>query len=176
MKGLLALDAHLKEWQELSKRLRAQMSPALEAQEALRKSMQPIIEAQNSLQKALEPILAQQESWKKLAESVQIPHFEIPDLSRFAIQATDFQKSIQQLVTPAFERLQKTFLELPLRTRAVLLLLGAQGWYLDLEMPIPGLWQLKDALAEGNVTEAEEALVEYFESRLSKIEKSTSVL
>lgn len=175
MKDLPTLDAHLKEWQELSKRLRAQMSPALEAQEALQKSMQPIIEAQNSLQKALEPILAQQESWKKLAESVQIPHFEIADLSRFAIQATGFQKSIQQLVTPAFERLQKTFLQLPIRTREALLLLGAEGWYLDLEMPIPGLWQLKDALAEGNVTEAEEALVEYFESRLSEIEKSITV-
>ncbi|MER3466258.1 MAG: hypothetical protein C4340_03665 [Armatimonadota bacterium] len=162
MKGLPILDAHFKEWQELSTRLRAQMSPALEVQEALRKSMQPIIEAQNSLEKALEPILAQQESWKKRAESVQL----------LAIQATDFQKSIQRLVTPAFEPLQKTFRELPTRTRKALLLLGEQGWYLDLEMSIPGLWQLKDALAEGNVTEAEEALVEYFESRLSEIEQS----
>jgi hypothetical protein len=170
--SLPTLDAYLKEWQELSKRLTAQMSPALEAQEALRKSIQPIIETQNSLQKALEPILAQQEILKKLAESVQIPRFGIPDLSRFAIQATDFQRSIQQLVAPAFKQLHKTFLELPLRTREALLLLGAQGWYLDLEMPIPGLWQLKDALAEGNVTEAEEALIEYFESRLSEIEKS----
>lgn len=138
------------------------MSPALEVQEALRQSMQPIIEAQNSLEKALEPILAQQESWKKLAESVQM----------LAVQATDFQESIQQLVTLSFEPLQKTFRELPPRTREALLLLGEQGWYFDLEMPIQGLWQLTDALLEGNVTEAEEALVEYFESRLSEIEQS----
>lgn len=162
MKGLPTLDAHFKEWQGLSKRLRAQMSPALEVQEALRQSMQPIIEAQNSLEKALEPILAQQESWKKLAESVQM----------LAVQATDFQESIQQLVTLSFEPLQKTFRELPPRTREALLLLGEQGWYFDLEMPIQGLWQLTDALLEGNVTEAEEALVEYFESRLSEIEQS----
>lgn len=173
-KKMATLDAHLKEWQEVSKRLRAQLAPALEMQEALRRSIQPIVYAQNFLQTALEPILAQQEHCKKLVESIQIPRFDLPDLSRFVTQAADFQRSIQDLVTPAFEQLQKTFCELPPRTQEALLLLGAHGWYLDLEMPLPGLWQLKEALAEGNVIEAEEALCEYFESQLAEIEKSIS--
>ena len=38
-------------------------------------------------------------------------------------------------------------------------MLGAHGWYLDLEMPLPGLWELKKALSEGKTEEAEDALV-----------------
>jgi len=161
MKSLPSLEAYLKEWQELPIRLRAQMSPAQEMHEALEKSMQSIIEAQKSLRKTLEPILSQQESWNNIAKMAQ-----------FTIRAVDFQRPIQQFITPAFAQLQKTFLELPLRTREALLLLGVHGWYFDLDIPFRDLWQLKDALAEGNVTEAEEALIEHFESRLSKIEKS----
>lgn len=173
-KKIPSLDAHLKEWQDVSKQLRAHLAPALEVQDSLRRSIQPIVQAQNALEKALEPILAQQEQWKKLVESTQIPHFNLPDLSRFATQAADFQRAIQQLVTPAFEQLKKTFRELPARTQEALLLLGAHGWYLDLEMPFSGLWRLKRALAEGKVTEAEDALCKYFENRLGKIEKSIS--
>ena len=75
-----------------------------------------------------------------------------------------FQRSIQELISPVFEELQRSFRELPPRTQGALLLLGAHGWYLDLEMPLPGLWKLKKALSEGKTEEAEDALIEYFEA------------
>jgi hypothetical protein len=167
-----AVNAHLKQWQETAERIREQFAPILRQQEAFQKWMQPIIEAQKALQETLEPIFAEQERWKKLAESIQIPKYTLPDISQLTQSALEFQKSIQGFISPAFEQLQESFRELPPRTQEAVLLLGAHGWYLDLEMPLPGLWELKKALSEGNVEEAEEALAEYFASRLDEIEGS----
>ncbi len=167
-----AVNAHLKQWQETAGRIREQFAPILKQQESFQKWMQPIIEAQKALQKTLEPILAEQERWKKLAEAIQIPKYSLPDISQLAQPALEFQKSVQGLISPAFEQLQESFRELPPRTQEAVLVLGAHGWYLDLEMPLPGLWELKKALSEGNVEEAEEAIAEYFAGRLDKIEGS----
>lgn len=161
-KSLAALDAHFKQWQQIAERVRAQVTPALKAQERLQKSWG----------EALESILTEQNRWRELIESIKAPDFDLPDLFPFIKQVVEFQKSIQGLIIPAFKQLQRNFRELPPRTQEALLLLGAHGWYLDLEMPLPGLWELKKALSEGNVEEAEDALVEYFEGRLEEIEKS----
>jgi hypothetical protein len=171
-KSLAALDAHFKQWQQIAERVRAQVTPALKVQETLQKSLGPIIKAQKTFQKALEPILTEQNRWRELVESIKVPYFDLPDLFPLTKQVAEFQKSMQGLISPAFEQLQRSFRELPPRTQEALLLLGAHGWYLDLEMPLPGLWELKKALSEGNVEEAQEALVEYFEGRLEEIEKS----
>jgi hypothetical protein len=171
-KTLAVLDAHFKQWQQIAERVRAQVTPALKVQETLQKSLGPIIEAQETFQKALQTILAEQNRWREFIESIKVPHFNLPDLSPLTKQVAEFQKSLQGLICPAFEQLQRSFRELPPRTQEALLLLGANGWYLDLEMPLPGLWELKKALSEGNVAEAEEALVEYFEDELEKIETS----
>ncbi len=165
-----AVCAHLKQWQEVAERIREQFTPILKQQEEFQKSVQPIIEAQKTLQKRLEPILAEQERWKKLVETIQIPKYTLPDISQLAQPVLEFQKSIQSLISPAFEQLQESFQELPPRTQEAVLLLGAHGWYLDLEMALPDLWELKKALSEGKGEEAEEALSEYFASRLDEIE------
>ena len=130
-----ALEAHLRQWQEIPDRVRKQLEPFRDIHESIRKSLQPVIETSETLHKALEPILASE---------------------------------------PAFLELQKGFKELPPRTQEALLLLGEHGWCLDPEMSLPALWELEGALADGNVLEAEEALVDYFEGRLSEIEESIS--
>jgi hypothetical protein len=158
----LLLDAHLKQKQELSRLVQAQLGPALEAQQALRES----------LQQALQPILATRELWAEFAGSVQIPKINLPDLSGVAAQLTDLQRSVQQSRAPALEELRRSFVELPPRTRKALLTLGAHGWYLDLHIPLPVVWELENALADGNVAEAEQALCDYFENRLDAIEAS----
>jgi hypothetical protein len=176
-KGIDAINAHFKQWQEIAERIRGQFSPFLKQQEALKKSLQPMIEVGNSIQKALEPILAAQDSWQKLLGSIQIPRYKLPDISyltKLAAPTVEFQRSIQGLISPAFKELQRSFRELPPRTQEALLLLGAHGWYLDLDLPLPGLWKLKKALSEGNIEEAEHALIEYFEGRIDKIEESIS--
>jgi hypothetical protein len=171
--ALDAVNVYLKQWQETVERIREQfLVPVLRQREAFQQWMQPIIEAQKALQETLEPILAEQKRWKNLVESIQIPKYTLPDISQIAQPALEFQKSIQGLISPAFEQLQESFRELPPRTQEAVLLLGEHGWYLDLEMPIPGLWELKKALSEGNVEEAEEALAEYFTGRLDEIEAS----
>ena len=51
-------------------------------------------------------------------------------------------------------------------------MLAQHGWYLDFNMPLPSLWEIKKAIANGEVSEVEEALIEYFEGQLEEIEKS----
>ncbi len=88
-------------------------------------------------------------------------------------QAERFRKSLEDLISPAFEEIQRSFKVLPPKNaEEALILLGTYGWYLDLEWPIHSLWKLKEALEEGNIQEAEEALVQYFEERLDEIEAS----
>jgi hypothetical protein len=173
-KILKGLDKHFKQWQQLAEHVRAQVTPALKVQEALQKSLEPIIKAQNAFQKSLEPMLIAQKRMQEMVESIKLPNIVIPDMSPFTKQIAEFQKSMEGLISPAFEHLQRTFRELPPRTQEAILLLGEHGWYLDLEMPIPSLWKLKKALSEGNIEEAQEALISYFEDRLEKIQKSIS--
>ena len=156
----------------MGERMRTIIAPLLKQQEQFQKSLQPIIESQQAFQKALEPILAEQERWKSIVHSIELPKIALPDLASLTKQAEEFKKSIERLISPAFEQLQRSFLELPPRTQEALILLGTHGWYLDLQMSLPGLWELKKALTDGNVTEAEDALVKYFESRLDETEKS----
>lgn len=168
------LENHLKQWQEIAEHVRKQMEPFRDIHESIRKTVQPFIEAREMLQRSLEPILANQERWRQVVESVRLPQIVLPDLSPISKQIIDFQKTIQESIGPAFLELYKGFQELPARTQEALLLLGQHGWYLDPEMSLPALWELKGALASGSVLEAEEALIKYFEDRLSAIEESIS--
>jgi len=174
-KDLVALDAHFKEWQQIAERVRAQLTPVLKIQEMLQKSLGPIVEAQKGLQETIQRIIREgQNPYRELIESVEMPHFDPPDWSSLTKQVSEFQKSLHELMSPAFEPLQRTFRELSPRTRETLLLLGKHGWYLDSEMSLPELWSLKNALSKGNAKEAEETLIEYFDGRLEEIEKSIS--
>ena len=94
------------------------------------------------------------------------------DLSIVTNHAYDLQEAIQKLIIPTFDDLKNSFQELPNHIQEALLLLGENGWYLDMEMSLPTLWHLKKILDEGNLLKAENTLVEYFEKRLTKIEKS----
>lgn len=169
---MAALEAHLRQWQDIGERIRAQLAPILTVRESVHKAIQPIVEAQKTFQAALEPIVAQQEYWRQMLQSIQLPKVDLSEISRLAEQAANFQRSIQQSLGPVFEQLQKSFRELPPRTQEAILLLGAHGWYLDLEMSLPELWELKTALSQGNVQEAEAELVAYFEDRSKEIEES----
>jgi len=152
--------------------MRSIVAPVLKQHEQFGKYIRPIVESQRALQESLAPILAEQEKWQQIVRSFELPKIALPDVAPVTEQIEKFRRSIEGLITPAFEELQRSFRELPPRTQEALILLGKHGWYLDLEMPLPGLWELKKALADGNVAEAEDALVEYFESRTDEIEMS----
>jgi len=162
------VESHFREWQEASKRAQALVASMFEAQGAAHRILRDSVEA---IERSLEQARVAQEQQVRLAATLQFPTFDVlgPSLTAAAAAA---QGSIFRDLSETFEPLQRTLRELPPRTQEALLLLGAHGWYLDLEMPMPGLWVLRDALAEGNVTEAESVLCEHYECRLDGIEKS----
>jgi hypothetical protein len=168
-----AFSVHFRDWQDLSKRLGAQLASTPDP-DAMREALRPIVEAQATLQRAMEPALAQQERWRELVGSIQTRRFDIAAFSLIVSEAAEVQRSIERQVTLAFDEVQRTFRSLPPRTQEALLLLGAHGWYLDLEMPLPGVWKLSEILKHGDVAEADDALCGYYEGRLPEIEESIS--
>jgi len=109
-KILVALESHFKQWQQIAERVRGQITPALKVQETF--------------------LLTEQNRLRELAGSIKVPHFDLSDLFPLTKQVAEFQESLQGLIMPAFEQLQRSFRELPPRTQEALLLLGAHGWYL----------------------------------------------
>lgn len=167
-----ALEVHFKQWQEMGEQMQAIVAPVLKQQEQFQKYLQSIVETQQAFQRALAPILAELEKWQRIVHSFELPKIVLPDLSPLTKQGKEFRRLIGGLISPAFEGLQRSFRELPPRMQEALILLGRHGWYLDLEMPLPSLWELKKALTDGNIAEAEDALVKYYDSRTDEIEKS----
>ena len=143
--------------------------------EELQKLSGQLGEKMSYIKKELEKPARSMEIIKAKVESVgKAINSNIPaiDLSIFTNHANDLQKAIQKSIIPTFDGLKNSFQELPNHIQEALLLLGENGWYLDLEMSLPTLWHLKEILDEGNLLKAENTLVEYFENRLSEIEKS----
>lgn len=166
------IEDHLKQWQGISEQVQKLVAPVLRQQDELQKAMHPVLESQAALQKALKPIFSVHADWLNAIEPLKIPRYALPELRAVTEQTEKLRVSLERMITPAFEDLQRSFSELPPKTQDALILLGQHGWYLDLEMPIPALWQLKKALEIGSVQEVEEALIEYFEQRLGEIETS----
>lgn len=170
--GMDALEKHFKQWKRISDRLQGQLGPVLEAQRALEKAMRPTLELQKALKSPLEPFLEEQGRLQKVFEGIKLPTYNLPDLSPFTKQIQQYQESLSGIISPAFEELQRSFEELPPKIQEALLLLAQHGWYLDFNMSLPSLWDIKKAISSGEIEEVEEALVEYFESQLDEVEKS----
>ena len=123
-------------------------------------------ESFNRLKAQMSPALDVQETMQKYFQQL---------IQQITEAQNSFQKDLElysEQWQKLSEQLQQRFNELPLLTQEALLLLGKHGWYLDLEMTDEYLWWLTDNFAKGNETKAENALVGYFEGRLSEIETS----
>jgi hypothetical protein len=157
------LNAFLEQWQQVSRQIKTRTT-CLENSQAFAELVQSVGEAREVIRKSMEPVLAMQTSWKAVLESAEV---------RRGILG--IQESIQTFLTyiaPALEKLRETYQELPPKIQEAVLLLGKYGWYFDLNMPLSGLWRLQKALSEGDVQDAEDALVKYYESRIDEIESS----
>lgn len=120
-----------------------------------------------SIQKFSLPTVNQQEQFAKIAQSFQIPRIEIDsEILRVFKYA---QEAFSASIVPVMEKFRHDFERLPARTQEALLLLGAHGWYLDLNMAMPSLWKLSEVLESGNVEEAEAFLIGHFEERIPEI-------
>lgn len=128
-------------------------------QKRFEETLKPWIETKKQIDEAMEPMRQMQE---KLAK----------DFSSIVAQVHEFQGNLNSWIVPAFKEIAESWRKLPERTQNALIILGAHGWYLDLEMPLPGLWELEKALVNGDADDAEQALVEYFRERTPEIERS----
>ena len=83
-----------------------------------------------------------------------------------------FQNQIDNLVSPALENILDNVRSLPEHLESALITLGNHGWFFDLDMPLPFLWELESTMNEGDLKAAEVALVEYFRKHLNSIQES----
>lgn len=170
--GMDALEKHFKQWRQISERLQGQLGPVLEAQKAFEKALSPAQELQKAFKSSLEPFLEEQRKLQKAFEEIELPSYQLPDLTPYTKQIEKYQESLSGIISPAFEELQRSFRELPPKIQEALLLLAEHGWYLDFNMPLPSLWEIRKAISNGEIDEVEKALVEYFKSQLEEIEES----
>lgn len=95
--------------------------------------------------------------------------FASSELERAIRETFDFQRRMKEVLGGVdFQEVRRRIEELPERTREALLTLGERGWYLD-----PShhqFFELAQAVASGDVNEAEEALIGYYRNRLDEIE------
>ncbi len=83
-----------------------------------------------------------------------------------------YQDQLLNIYGPIAKELARRFQELPESFKNALITLGNHGWFCDLEMPWHAILDLHNALSQGNVEDAENALIEYFSERLDSIEAS----
>jgi len=113
-------------------------------------SMSPLLEAQERIQELLKPVL---ESARQFEQNM--------------VASVDWEQI--RHIHDVFRRLQEEAKTLPERTRKALLIISQHGWFFDVQMPAISLWELQDNLTNGNVDEAERALIEYYRHNIADI-------
>jgi hypothetical protein len=144
---------------EFARRIQTQLGPALEAPRRLH----------TQLQESLASINANRQAWAKMLEPARIPQVELPELERFSAQITELRHSIANSIRPLSDVLVRAHRQLPPRAQRALLTLGQHGWYFDMQMPMPVLWELEQMLEAGEIEQADELLCDYFEKHVDSI-------
>ena len=141
-----------------------------EFQQALRtaqQNMQPLVAARRQLnaelQRSLAPMIVAQARAREMAAAIQP---QVPDLSAVQRQL-DYIKGV---LAPHLQEIEQAVASLPPRMREALLVLARHGWYFDDGMDFTTLWELRDALLNGDIGVAESQLCQYFEARVDSIE------
>jgi hypothetical protein len=154
------LTAYAEASNRLAKELQKQWEDSLEA---VHRAASVVVESMTS----------DQTRWAEFARTAQAATWmPFADASAARVQLQELSNAVQRAIAPALVDLQRLFRDLPPRLQRALLTLGAHGWYLDPEMSMPDLWELQEALEQGDVDQAESQLCEYFEHRLDTMEAS----
>ena len=140
------------------------LSQAINANFQLQEVKSSMLEIRQHLIKTIEPVLQFQIQTSDMLKNLSL------SLENIAQPLSNFRIQIENIISPALENFLESVRLLPEYTQVALLTLGNHGWFFDLEMPMPFLWELENALNEGDITEAEAALVDYFRENLQSIE------
>ena len=144
------------------------------------KVCQTVAESNKSLIESMQPLFDQQNAIAKQISSsfMAFPKIEIPEcyISQVTKISDDLNKAFKSISIPDFEALAKRISELPDETKATLLLLGENGWYLDLDMSLPQLHEIEKELLSKNVADVDQFLMDYYDDNLDSIEKNICTL
>lgn len=138
---------------------------AISANFQLQEVASSLLEIRQQLINSLEPVLQSQMRMSDVLRSVSLNFEKLTPTLLF-----DFRTQLENLINPALTNFLESLRLLPGHTQAALLTLGNHGWFFDLEMPLPFLWELENVLNEGDIKEAEAALVDYFRENLQSTE------
>jgi len=141
------------------------LSKAISANFQLQEVASSMLEIRQQLINSLEPVLQSQMQMSDMLRSVSLNFEKLAPSLLF-----DFRIQLENLISPALTNFLESLRLLPGHTQVALLTLGNHGWFFDLEMPLPFLWELENALNEGDIKEAEAALVDYFRENLQSTE------
>lgn len=131
------------------------------------------VKMQKMLAEAIQPLAV--ESLKALAslQNIVVPEFPYEQFQKaqesISRSLSDICFTIREKAAAQFAEIGRSFDRFPNNLRKALKRLGEHGWYLDLEMPIPSLWEIDEALEKGDINDVDSALVEYYEERKEKI-------
>jgi hypothetical protein len=165
------VDEHISEWtrkyllqlEELNKTFEASIKPILEQQARMTAQLRSTLIEQSIPIHDMQKILTQKSAYMALwAEMMQT------NISTSVLEAT--ARITKNIVMPFTSSFLETLERLPARMRKALITFGKNGWYLDIEMPFPDLWDYEAAFEEGRIEEADAGLSSYFESRVDEIE------
>jgi len=159
--------AYLDQLKQIGSRLQPIFERINNQQEQLEKIAKPLVEIGEALNKTFEPLFSESNKWKYAISTDAIER-----LSPIIEQGKEFRKLIEKTISPAFIEIQRTFRDLPPRTQKALLVLGEHGWFFDLNMPVSNLWELEEALTEGDIQDADRVLINYFDKRIDAIENA----
>lgn len=137
-----------------------------EMQKRMQESFRPILEAHEIMRQATQPSIQAHQYLRECAARAQTV---FDQYTRTIQPAMEFQRQVMEHFRPAAERIAQGLKDLPERARQALLILGHHGWFLDLELPMVGLWKLAEALRDGNVADAEQALMGHYRNRTPEI-------
>ena len=137
------------------------LSQAISANFQIQEVASSMLEIRQAVISSIEPVIQSQIQTGDILKnlSLSLENLALPFLS-------DFRNQIQNVISPAFEIFSESLRQLPENIQAALLILGNHGWFFDFEMPLPFLWELENALNEGDTKEAEAALTDYFRENL----------
>ncbi len=141
------------------------LSQAINANFQVQEVTSSMLEIRQQLIKTIEPVLQIQTQTSDILKNLSLS-FENLNQSLLS----NFRFQIENLISPSFENFFESFRQLPEHIQVALLTMGNHGWFFDLEMSLPSLWELENALDEGELKEAEAALVGYFQENLQSIE------
>ncbi|TYO63726.1 hypothetical protein FXV83_25740 [Bradyrhizobium hipponense] len=88
-----------------------------------------------------------------------------------AFELREQMNAFSRHIAPFLAQLKEVAEKAPPAYRKALLLLGENGWYMDLDMSLAAPLDLGRALKKGDIEHAENALVTYFEARVDQIER-----